>query len=86
MHAGTRAPVRQGDTGAQCAQYLSGAPINLANRERRRDTLDTTGRFAAPDMLSDSADVSIAIAEFMGRLTPDSRLLDKRRSPKELAP
>jgi diguanylate cyclase (GGDEF)-like protein/PAS domain S-box-containing protein len=51
---------------ALCAQYLSGAPISLANRERRRDALETTGRFATPDGLSDSADVSLAIAEFMG--------------------
>ena len=51
---------------AQCEQYLSGDPINLANRERRRDSVEATGRFATPDVLSDSADVSIAIAEFMG--------------------
>jgi diguanylate cyclase (GGDEF)-like protein/PAS domain S-box-containing protein len=51
---------------ALCAQYLSGAPISLANGERHRDALETTGRFATPDMLSDSADVSLAIAEFMG--------------------
>jgi diguanylate cyclase (GGDEF)-like protein/PAS domain S-box-containing protein len=51
---------------AQCEQYLSGNPINLANRERRRDVLEATGRFATPDVLSDSADVSRAIAEFMG--------------------
>jgi diguanylate cyclase (GGDEF)-like protein/PAS domain S-box-containing protein len=52
---------------AQCVQYLSGTPINLANRERRRDNLETTGRFATPDVMSDSADASLAIAEFMGK-------------------
>jgi EAL domain-containing protein (putative c-di-GMP-specific phosphodiesterase class I) len=49
-----------------CVQYLSGTPINLANRERRRDNLETTGRFATPDVMSDSADATLAIAEFMG--------------------
>jgi EAL domain-containing protein (putative c-di-GMP-specific phosphodiesterase class I) len=49
-----------------CVQYLSGTPLNLANRERRRDNLETTGRFATPDVMSDSADATLAIAQFMG--------------------
>jgi EAL domain-containing protein (putative c-di-GMP-specific phosphodiesterase class I) len=51
---------------ALCPQYLSGNPINLANRERRRDNPESTGRFATQDVLSDSTDVNLAIAEFMG--------------------
>jgi predicted signal transduction protein with EAL and GGDEF domain len=51
---------------AQCEQYLSGNPINLTNSERRRDTSDSTGRFGAHDVLADSTDVNLAIAEFMG--------------------
>jgi len=49
-----------------CVPYLSGTPINLANRDRRRDKLEATGRFATSDVLSDSADATRAIAEFMG--------------------
>ena len=51
---------------ALCPQYLSGAPINLANRERRRDTPESNGRFGTQDVLADSTDVNLAIAEFMG--------------------
>jgi diguanylate cyclase (GGDEF)-like protein len=51
---------------ALCPQYLSGAPINLANGERRRDAVESTGRFGAQDVLADSTDVNLAIAEFMG--------------------
>ena len=51
---------------ALCPQYLSGAPINLANRERRRDAPESNGRFGTQDVLADSTDVNLAIAEFMG--------------------
>jgi diguanylate cyclase (GGDEF)-like protein/PAS domain S-box-containing protein len=49
----------------QCVQYLSGVPINLANRDRRRDTPEATGKFATPDVLSDSEDASIGVMEFV---------------------
>jgi diguanylate cyclase (GGDEF)-like protein/PAS domain S-box-containing protein len=48
-----------------CVQYLSGVAINLANRDRRRDTVEATGKFATPDVMSDSADASFGVMEFV---------------------
>jgi EAL domain-containing protein (putative c-di-GMP-specific phosphodiesterase class I) len=50
---------------AVCVQYLADVPINLANRDRRRDTLEATGKFATPDVMSDSEDASIGVMEFV---------------------
>ena len=38
-----------------CARYLSGTPIDLMNRDRRRDAVDLSGRFLMPETSGDSA-------------------------------